>query len=131
MTAKQAHRGVDRWFLKEKIGITPLQLGILRSLSRDSFTLNDLARRMMFKPPSILPAVDLLEKNGFITRRNDPRDRRKIHLVATAKGRRILERVISSRKLDPLGSAFKRMTDRKKKQLVALLMELNDGISKK
>jgi DNA-binding MarR family transcriptional regulator len=128
MTAKHAHRGVEGWFAKQKIGITPLQFGVLRALGDDGLTLNDLARRMMFKPPSILPSIDSLERAGHILRRNDPHDRRKIHLTISAKGKRIVERVVGSKKLDPLSTAFKKLSPPKKKQLIALLTELNNTL---
>jgi DNA-binding MarR family transcriptional regulator len=130
MAAKRAHQGVERWFLTQKIGITPLQFGVLRVITKEDKTLNELARCMTFKPPSILPSIDFLENHGCITRRSDPKDRRKIHLAATAKGKRIVLRVTSSRKPDPLGAAFRKMTTAKKKQLVALLGELNQKILK-
>jgi DNA-binding MarR family transcriptional regulator len=125
MTTKQAHAGIERWFLKEKIGITPLQFGVLRSIGHEGKTLNELARSMMLKPPSILPSIDLLERKGYITRRNDPHDRRKIRLATTAKGKKIVLRVMGSKKLDPLSIAFKKMSASKKKQLLSLLTELH------
>jgi DNA-binding MarR family transcriptional regulator len=130
MTAKQAHRGVERWFLKQKIGITPLQFAVLRSIPQNGSTLNELARTLMFKPPSILPSIDRLERQRYVTRRNDSHDRRKIRLVTTAKGKRTIEHVTASRKLDPLSLAFKNMSNPKKKQLMALLTELNEGMKK-
>lgn len=129
MAAKRAHHGIERWFSAQKIGITPLQFGVLRNIAKQDKTLNELARCMTFKPPSILPSIDFLESHGYVMRRNDPKDRRKIHLVATPKGRRIVERVTSCRKPDPLGAAFRKMGSRKKKQLIALLMELNERMT--
>jgi DNA-binding MarR family transcriptional regulator len=128
MTAKRAHTGAERWFSRQKIGITPLQFGVLRLVGEKDMTLNELARRMMFKPPSILPSIDLLERKGYIARRNNPKDRRKIQLLMTAKGRRTVERITSSGSLDPLSIAFKRMSARKKKRLLALLTELSSNI---
>ncbi len=130
MTAKQAHAGALRWFLAQKIGVTPLQFGVLRSIAKQDRPLNELARCMMFKPPSILPSIDFLEGHGYVTRRNDPKDRRKIYLATTSKGRRTVERVTSSRKPDPLGTAFRKMADAKRKKLIALLTELNERMPK-
>ena len=127
-TVKQAHAGVERWFVKRKVGITPLQFGVLRSIDRNGATLNELARRMLLKPPSILPTIDLLEKRGYIARRNDPSDRRKINLILTAKGKGTIERVVSTRKLDPLSLAFKKMSAPRRKRLISLLTELSNGI---
>lgn len=130
-TAKQAHAGVEHWFSKAKVGITPLQFGVLRGIGDGGRTLNDLARQMMFKPPSILPSVDALEKHGYIGRRADPHDRRKIRIEVTAKGRHLMERIQATREPDPLSIAFRNMSGPKRKKLTALLTELSKGIPKK
>ena len=129
LTAKEAHASTERWFLKEKIGVTPLQFGVLRSLPTEGTTLNNLAHRMTFKAPSILPSIDFLEKHGCIDRKNDPHDRRKIHLTITPKGEKIISRVLRSRHGDPLGKAFKKMNRTRQKQLIELLGELQNNLS--
>lgn len=128
MTTKAAHTGVEQWFIKAKLSITPLQFGIMRNIPKDGITLNDLARSMMFKPPSLLPSVDLLESRHYITRRADPHDRRKTLIEITARGKRIVDKVIASRRPDPLSLSFQKMSASKKKQLITLLKTLHEGM---
>jgi DNA-binding MarR family transcriptional regulator len=43
-------------------------------------------------PPAITKLVDVLEKDGLVSRRRSPADRRVVEVVATAAGRTALER---------------------------------------
>jgi DNA-binding MarR family transcriptional regulator len=127
---KQSRTDLDRWLRKIKSGITSLQYGVLRSIAKKDLAFNELARHMLLRPPSILPAVDGLERQRYIVRRGDSKDRRKVHLVITPKGKKLLARVASFHHSDSLTRAFKKMSVAKQNQLVGLLTELTGSISK-
>lgn len=126
---KQARADLDRWLKKTKAGITSLQYGVLRSIAKKSMAFNELARHLSLQPPSILPSVDSLEHHGYIVRRDDRKDRRKVYLIITAKGKKLLERVSAAHRNDTVARAFKKMSNAKQKQLMALLDEFTKKIN--
>jgi DNA-binding MarR family transcriptional regulator len=126
---KQARADLDRWLRKTKTGITSLQYGVLRSIAKKKMAFNELARHLSLQPPSILPSVDSLEQHGYIVRRRDPSDRRKVYLVITPKGKKLLERVSTAHRNDSVTKAFRKMSQAKQKQLVALLEEFMKKIN--
>ena len=71
--------------------ISGLQYGVLRRLSRESFTLSELSRQFLLDPSTLVPVVDALENKGLITRGRDPNDRRRIPLSVTPKGETLIE----------------------------------------
>ncbi|MDE2019594.1 MAG: winged helix-turn-helix transcriptional regulator [Patescibacteria group bacterium] len=126
---KYARTDLDAWLHKTKSGITSLQFGILRTIgaAKKPLSFNELARHLFLRPPSILPSIDTLEKRKYITRRPDAADRRKIILLITAKGKRMLVRVGTQHR-DSIMRALKKMGERKEQQLISLLEELVERI---
>jgi len=123
---KSVRIDLDRWLRKTNAGITAPQFGLLRAIghAKHPLSFNELARHMTLRPPSILPSVDSLEKEGYLRRHENPEDRRKIELIITAKGKKLLARVMGSGHTDSLRRALKKMGASKEKQLVGLLEEL-------
>jgi DNA-binding MarR family transcriptional regulator len=62
------------------------QLTVLNLVRTEGVTLAELARRTMVAPTVITGIVDRLERQGFIRREPDPRDRRVNRLVLTDAG---------------------------------------------
>lgn len=62
------------------------QLTVLNLVRTEGVTLAELARRTMVAPTVITGIVDRLERQGFIRREPDPRDRRVNRLVLTEAG---------------------------------------------
>src|SRR5581483_10572005 len=83
--AKPIRKDVERRLVSAGPGLTMLQCGILRHLEDESLTINELARRMMIKPPSLVAVVDALEREGYLQRKIDPRVCRRTPLQMTAK----------------------------------------------
>lgn len=54
-------------------------------------TLGALAAAEQVRPPTITRLIRGLERAGLVRRTTDPRDRRRQHVAATARGRRLLE----------------------------------------
>jgi DNA-binding MarR family transcriptional regulator len=55
-------------------------------------TLGELAAAEQVRPPTITKIVSGLEEDGFVRRSPDPEDGRVVHVGATAKGKRVLQR---------------------------------------
>jgi len=63
-------------------GMSLLQYGLLRILASEPCTLSELSNRMMLTPSTLVPAVDKLEREGYVVRGKDPSDRRRTPLTA-------------------------------------------------
>jgi DNA-binding MarR family transcriptional regulator len=56
-------------------------------LGQESLSLNELAERMRSDAPTLCGVVECLVGAGYVERREDPRDRRRVRLAATEKAR--------------------------------------------
>jgi MarR family transcriptional regulator, transcriptional regulator for hemolysin len=121
---KPIRKDVERRLISVGPGLTMLQCGILRHLEHATLTINELAQRMMIKPPSLVGAVDALERDGYLQRKADPSDRRRSPLHITPKGEALLEKFPFCADTDVLSVALNRLGKEKAKQLAKLLEEL-------
>ncbi|HET7585267.1 MAG TPA: MarR family transcriptional regulator [Gemmatimonadaceae bacterium] len=72
-------------------GITAPRLSVLSVLVfAGPRTLGELAAAEQVRPPTMTRLVQALEDEGLVRREGDPRDRRVVHVHATARGRRLL-----------------------------------------
>lgn len=126
---KPLRRDVEKRLGSAAKGVTLLQCGILRQLESENLTINEIARRMMIKPPSLVPVVDALERSAYLKRTPDPRDRRRTPLSITTRGEALLKKVPSCADTDALSVALERLGERKAEQLARLLEELADKVS--
>src|SRR5437763_17055653 len=68
----------------EPLRLTPVQFAALRELFKcDGLSLGEVARRQKADPPTVSGVVDGLVHAGFVERREDPCDRRKLRLYLT------------------------------------------------
>ena len=73
-------------------------------------TLGDLAGIEMVRPPTMTRIVDGLEKAGLVERKRSPVDRRKVELLATPRGFRLLQ-AGRARRIAILGQALRQLSD--------------------
>ena len=121
---KPLRKDVEKRLVSTGQGMTMSQCGILRHLEQASLTINELARRMMIKPPSLVAVVDALERAGYLKRKPDPTDRRRTPLHITPKGEALLKEVPFCAETDALSVALDHLGERKAEQLASLLEEL-------
>src|SRR5690349_14477952 len=121
-------KDVERRLVSAGQRLTMLQCGILRHLEHGSLTINELARQMAIKPPSLVGVVDALERDGYLQRKADPRDRRRTPLHITSKGEALLEKVPFCAETDVLSVALNRLGEDKAEQLTILLEELTTQV---
>lgn len=57
----------------------------------DGLRSGEVAARSWVSPPMVSYLADVLERNGYLRRRRDRRDRRVVHLHLTGKGREKLQ----------------------------------------
>ncbi len=80
------------WYTAEGTGVTAAGLGVLAALEEeDGLRSGEVAARSWVTPPMVSYLADVLERNGYLRRRRDPRDRRVVHLHLTNKGREKLQ----------------------------------------
>ena len=68
-------------------------LPLYRLATEPGHTAATLAREMDLDPPTVTRALDRLEAKGLLRRERSTEDRRVLHLVATAEGKRAAARV--------------------------------------
>ncbi|MCL6509574.1 MAG: MarR family transcriptional regulator [Anaerolineae bacterium] len=110
-------------------GMSLLQYGLLRILASEPCTLSELSNRMMLTPSTLVPAVDKLEREGYVVRGKDPSDRRRTPLTVTNAGRQALQAVPPFHDEDALMNSVRAMGPARAESLRALLHELLMGMS--
>ena len=79
--------------VSSKFGITGPQLWALKTISKnESLSLGELSKRMYLHPSTITGLIDRLEKNAYVQRERDQKDRRVIYVQLTPKGKKIVKR---------------------------------------
>jgi DNA-binding MarR family transcriptional regulator len=84
-----------------QFGITGAQWGVLRNLhraeaeGRPSLRLRDLSERLLIRPPSVTGVVDRLERANLVARTDSAADLRAKPITLTARGRQLVERMLS------------------------------------
>jgi len=125
---KISKRNLSHYFSREKIGITPFQYGVLCATKESPITVKEIAKWLGFKSPSIVPAVDILEKMKLLTRQQDTKDRRKIQLKITEKGKKMINKIRYDSTKDILQVAFDKLPLAKQQALLQLLQDLMDNL---
>jgi DNA-binding MarR family transcriptional regulator len=78
----------------EQFGITSRQVTLLWLIkTRPGLSLRELAAEERISPPALSGSVDRLERLGLVERERSTEDRRRVGLVLTPDGRRLLGRV--------------------------------------
>ena len=112
----------------DAIGITSPRLSALSVVVFGGpLTLGQLALAEQVKPPTMTRIVTGLEKDGLVTRRNDPTDGRLTQIHATAKGRKILA-AGRARRVDTLKNAVGALDRQSRRDLasgIRVLQRLN------
>ena len=92
-------RAMQPYFARH--GISGSQWGLLRSLHRAEgegilgLRQTDLSDRLLIRPPSVTGALDRLERAGLVSRGGSATDHRAKLVRLTAKGRNLVEHVLT------------------------------------
>jgi DNA-binding MarR family transcriptional regulator len=124
IVAKLAKRDLEFRLQSCDLDLGALSYGVMRLLSCHEQTISELSRQMQLAPATLVPVVDALERDGLITRGQDPRDRRRVPLSLTERGATILDRVPFIDQDDSLVSSLSTMGDEPCRHLLSLLREL-------
>ena len=124
IAAKMIRNTMDDRLEQHKSGITTLQYGILQIIQHGMHTITEISRMQMLDPSTLVPAVDALERNGFVRRTKDPKDRRRTPLEITQKGLDLLAQFPMLSEDDALVKALNQMSNDHQQQLLSLMREL-------
>jgi DNA-binding MarR family transcriptional regulator len=113
----------------EEFGETVLAWQLLSHLVRDGkCSQTTLAAAVAQHPAGVSRLLDDLEKQGYVLRRRDPQDRRRIYVEASAKGRRRFEegrpQIVAA-----VDQALEPLTDTDRRLLRDLLRKVTGSVS--
>jgi len=136
ITLRINRQDLERRCKNKDIAISPLAVAVIRFIAHEPKTLGELSSQMIIAPASLVPVVDMLEKNGLIKKGNDPKDRRRNPLTTTQKGIDILLKFKDISSEDILVKNLEKLGVEKAKRLSLISEELlslmsgNDRICK-
>jgi MarR family transcriptional regulator, transcriptional regulator for hemolysin len=94
----QASHALQRAFNEELApqGVTFRQAQVLGSLALEGrLSQTDLAERMRIEPPTLVGILDRMERDGWIRRGSDKKDRRKKLVEATAAAKPVWTKIVA------------------------------------
>jgi DNA-binding MarR family transcriptional regulator len=127
---RQTHRLVQRALQSriERHGVTLGMWYYLRVLwDRDGLTQRELSRVIGTMEPTTLSAIASMEAAGLVRRERDVRDRRKMNVFLTAKGR-ALQTTLLPLAVEVVQLATRSMSERERGVLLALLRAMQDEL---
>ena len=81
--------------LRERFGLTGAKWKILVVLSiKEGITQKHMADMAFVEAPTLVPIIDRMEKDGYLKRKSDPKDRRNNLIFMTKKSKDIVDPII-------------------------------------
>ena len=81
--------------LRERFGLAGSKWKIIVVLSlKEGITQKHVADMAFVEAPTLVPVIDKMEKEGYLTRQSDPKDRRNNLIFMTKKSRDIVDPII-------------------------------------
>lgn len=81
--------------LRERFGLTGSKWKIIVVLSiKEGITQKHIADMSFVETPTLVPVIDKMEKEGYLTRQPDPNDRRNNLIFMTKKSKEIVDPII-------------------------------------
>ena len=83
--------------MHEHFGLTGAQWKIVVILSiKEGITQKNIADMAFVEAPTLVPVIDKMEKDGYLTRQSDPKDRRNNLIFMTEKSKDMVDQIIDS-----------------------------------
>lgn len=126
---KVARADLESHLKEHDSGITAIEHGVLRHLSRGVTSMAEMSRLMGVAPSTLVYVVDGLTKRKLVKRGKDPKDRRKEPLLLEKKG---AELFANSPKMDAgstLVKSLEGMPASHRRELLVLLNELGKELT--
>lgn len=100
LLARASHQ-VSREFHRElkPYGLTVIEWRVLATLEgSDGCSLGEVAEAVLFKQPTITKLIDRMERDGWVRRLPGTGDRRRIRIVMTDRGHRVVGELLAKAK---------------------------------
>ena len=123
----QAHRIMERAMSGAGLSLGRAKV-LMRLGTHGPMNQATLAARLGFAPRSVTETVDALEREGLVTRTDDPQDRRARIVELTAAGRSALETATAVRS-KVMTEVFGVLTPAQRSQLVSLLDTIRTNLA--
>lgn len=98
-------------------GVTAQQFRVLQLIGRESVTVGDLSTRSNAKAPAMTRLLRRLEAKGWVSKSQDPGDRRVIWLELTDEGRAVMEELARNRE-KVIEEMFARLSPEEQRQII-------------
>jgi MarR family transcriptional regulator for hemolysin len=83
--------------MRERFGLTGAQWKIIVVLSiKEGITQKNIADMAFVEAPTLVPVIDKMEKEGYLTRQPDPKDRRNNLIFMTKKSKDMVDPIIDT-----------------------------------
>jgi len=83
--------------MHERFDLTGAQWKIIAVLSiKEGITQKTIADMIFVEAPTLVPVIDKMEKEGYLTRQSDPKDRRNNLIFMTKKSKDVVDPIIDS-----------------------------------
>jgi DNA-binding MarR family transcriptional regulator len=122
----QLHRIVDQAMSSAGLSLARAKV-LMRLDSHGPMNQATLAGLLGFAPRSVTETVDGLERDGLVTRTEDPHDRRARIVALTASGRKALEAAMTVRS-KAMDEIFGVLSPAERAQLVSLLTTIRTNL---
>jgi len=110
-------------------GISAIEHGVLRNLSRGVDSMAEMSRLMGVAPSTLVYVVDGLVKKKLVRRGKDPKDRRREPLLLKKRGTALFGQIPKMDASSVLVKRLEGMKETRRHELVALLEEFAQGLS--
>lgn len=108
-------------FAAKSHGLTPTQFSVLETLySKGTLRIQDLIDKMLATSGNMTVVIKNMERDGWITRSCDPKDRRSFLVSLTAEGRKKIEETLPEH-IDHIVRAMQVLDDQDKHDLIRIL----------
>ena len=126
---KVARTDLESHLKQHDSGISAIEHGVLRHLSRGVTSMAEISRMMGVAPSTLVYVVDGLTKRKLVKRGRDPKDRRREPLLLEKKGAELFAKTPKMDAGSVLVRSLERMPSSRRRELVDLLNELVKGLT--
>src|SRR5580704_18448729 len=126
---KVARADLESHLKQHDSGITAIEHGVLRHLSRGVASMAEMSRLMGVAPSTLVYVVDGLTKKRLVKRGKDPKDRRREPLLLEKKGAELFAKFPKMDTSGTLVRSLESMAESRRRELLALLNELVRGLT--
>jgi DNA-binding MarR family transcriptional regulator len=128
VVTKVARMDLETRLKQHNSGMSAIEHGVLRHLSRGVTSMAEMSRLMGVAPSTLVYVVDELTKKKLVKRGTDPKDRRREPLLLEKRGAELFARTPKMDASSVLVRSLESMPGFRRRELLDLLNELVKGL---